>query len=65
MENELEKCECGHDVPLKFAVYDKDGIPTCMPCYIEHLQDVIKNKNKVIKSLRNKNLQIYSHATQI
>jgi hypothetical protein len=39
---EMEPCECGHDAPIGFIVYDKNGCGTCMPCHIEYLNDVIK-----------------------
>lgn len=36
---EVVKCECGHTVPIAFSVTQGD-YDTCMPCYIEHFQQL-------------------------
>ena len=48
-EEEMEHCECGHIVPLKFSVSDKEGLSTCLKCYTEILSErlrVIRQMNK-------------------
>lgn len=37
---DVTKCECGHTVPYDFAVSNEEGQDTCMPCYIEFLNDL-------------------------
>lgn len=36
--NEVTECECGHTVPLDYAVTDGEHW-TCMPCHIEWLEE--------------------------
>ncbi len=49
LENlEMQGCECGHTVPLEFAVGNDDGQYTCMPCYIDIVSDPEARKDFLI-----------------
>lgn len=43
---EMEKCECGHEAPIGFILYDAEGSGTCMPCVIEELTDRLKAEKR-------------------
>ena len=42
-DKELIECECGHTVPIKFAVTDGEYW-TCMPCQIEYISGKLEVK---------------------
>jgi len=49
---EVEMCECGHEAPLDYIVYDSNGCGTCMPCQIEYMAHLIKSEKNKNKKLR-------------
>jgi hypothetical protein len=62
---EVDKCECGHIVPLGFIIWNQDGDSTCINCINDILIDRLVKKNKQIKSLKNKLKKIISSAPDI
>lgn len=59
---ELEKCECGHTVPLDFTTSDDEGCYICYDCYIKELSaridmlyDKVRKKEIKIRKLLQKN----------
>lgn len=49
---ELEKCECGHTVPIDFVVRDKENNGTCAKCHIDYISDLLETEKRKNKSLR-------------
>lgn len=57
---EVEECECGHEAPIFYTIYNDDGNGTCLPCHIEYLEDKLSKAKKNIKDLKKElNNKIY------
>lgn len=42
---EATKCECGHTCPTEFAICGEDGNWTCPNCYIDYLNEQLKDNS--------------------
>ncbi len=49
---EMEMCECGHEAPIGFIVYDEDNCGTCMPCAIEELTDKLQSADILLNACK-------------
>ena len=52
---EMVKCECGHNAPVEYIVYDNLGGSTCMRCALKDAEDALKiEKRKNLKYQKTK-----------